>query len=67
MIARVATVPAIGFTSTQTIAIRDKVRRRRSPGREGREPSMPTINRGTANQTRGATPLFYNQNSGEPQ
>ena len=59
MIARVPTAPAICFTSTPTIAIRDKVRRRRSPGREGREQTMPTVNRGTATQTRGAAVMRW--------
>jgi hypothetical protein len=66
MMARVPIVPAIGISSPATIPNRGKARRRRSPGRKGRERSMPTINRGTANQARAAALLFSNHNSGEP-
>ena len=66
MIARVPTPEAIGLRSASTISIPDKAgaRRRRSPGREGREQNTATINRATANQTRGAVPPFPNKFQG---
>ena len=40
MIARVLAAPALSFTSAPANTIRLKARRRRSPGREGREVSI---------------------------
>jgi hypothetical protein len=58
MIARVLAAPAIGFASAPANTIRDNARRRRSPGREGRERSMPTINCGQPIKPEGPLRFF---------